>query len=55
MFDDSVDLIDVLAVRPAPVAPLGTVNAAEITAFVGPFVPNRHAMFLQISDVRVSV
>src|SRR5438477_7250694 len=39
---------------PAPVSPLRAVNAAEISFLVGPFVPNRHAVFVEIFDVGVA-
>ncbi len=37
-----------------PIPPLRTVDTAEIAFFIGPLVPNRHAMFLEIFDVRVA-
>ncbi len=49
-----VDLVDARAVAAAPVAPLRAVNAAEISVFVGPFVPNRDAVFVEIFDVGVA-
>ncbi len=54
LFDDTLDLVDVFAVRPAPVAPLRAVDAAEVALLVGPFVPDADAAFLQISDVGVA-
>src|SRR5262249_27697608 len=49
-----VDLIDADAVPSAPIPPLRAVNAAEISFFVRPLVPNRHAMFVEKFDVRVA-
>src|SRR5207244_2079768 len=52
--DDVVDLIDSDAVRAVPIAPLRAVDAAEISFFVRPLVPNGDAVFVEIFDVGVA-
>src|SRR5436190_7949239 len=52
--DDVVDLIDTHAAFAAPIAPLRTVNAAEFAVFVGPFIPDRDAMFVEVANVRIA-
>src|ERR1022692_1754182 len=52
--DDFVDLIDAHAIFTAPISPLRTVNASEISVLVCPFVPNRHAMFVEIANVGIA-
>ncbi len=54
LLDHAVDLVDSLVVRPAPVAPLRAVNPAEITLLVGPFIPDRDSLLLEVADVRVA-
>ena len=48
------DLVVGLAVRAFPGAPLLAVDGAEIAAGVGPFVPDRHPVRLEIGDVGVA-
>ena len=50
-FDEVADLIDLAAVGSRPAAPLNAVDRAQVAVFVGPFVPNRHAVVVQILDV----
>src|SRR5205085_748370 len=45
-----VDLIDPDAILTAPITPLRAVNATEISFFVGPLVPDRHAVFVVIFE-----
>ena len=52
--DHVADLVDGLAVLRRPGAPLLAVDRAEIAALVGPFVPDAHAVLLQIFDVGVA-
>src|SRR5512138_1771689 len=52
--DRATDLIDRLTVRRGPRAPLPTVDGSELTVLIGPFVPNRNAVVLQVLDVRVA-
>ena len=50
-----VDLVVNAPVVPFPAAPLLPVNRAEVAVLVGPFVPDRNAMLVQVSDIRVPV
>ena len=52
--DDLVNLVDRAAVGGAPVAPLRAINAAQIAVLVRPFIPDRHATFVEIFDVGVA-
>ncbi len=45
------DLVDVLAGGRRPVTPLVTVHGPQIAIGVGPFVPDRHAVFFQVRDI----
>src|ERR1700733_11156862 len=54
LVDYPCDLIVCPAVWPLPGAPLLTVDRAEITVFIGPFVPDGNAMRLEIGDVGVA-
>ncbi len=45
------DLVDRLAIGRRPAAPLVAVDRAEVAVLVGPFIPDRHAVFLQVADV----
>src|SRR5690606_31625529 len=45
---------DLAAVGGAPSTPLRAVDRAEIAVLVGPLVPDRHAVPVQIIDVRVA-
>ena len=48
------DLVDLASVRGFPVSPLMAVDRAEVAVFVGPFVPDAYAVFLQGTDVGVA-
>ena len=50
--DEPGNLIDGLAVRALPAPPLLAVNRSEVAVRIGPFVPDRDAVFLQVGDVR---
>src|SRR6266404_7064908 len=52
--DHFVDLIDARAVFAPPIAPLRAINAAEFAFFIGPFVPNAHAMLVEITNVGIA-
>ena len=52
--NDVVDLVDRLAVRGSPVAPLCTVDATQIAVFVGPLVPNGNTIIVQEFDIGVA-
>ena len=54
-FDQVPDLIDGRAARIGPGSPLPAVDRPEIAALVGPFVPDRHAVVMQILDVGVAL
>src|SRR4051812_20925889 len=49
-----IDLVDRSSIRCAPIAPLRAVNAAQIAVRIGPLIPNRDTMILQIFDVRLA-
>ena len=51
VFDDARDLIDRGAIRSAPVAPLGSIDAAEVALLIGPLVPDGDIVFPQIAGV----
>jgi hypothetical protein len=54
LLDDLVNLIEGPSVGRAPVAPLRTINAAQAAVLVRPFVPDRHAVLVEIFDVGVA-
>ena len=55
VFDDTRDLIDRGAIRSAPVAPLGPIDAAEVALLIGPFVPDGDIVFPQIAGVCIAL
>ena len=54
LLDDLIDLVDAAAIDRAPITPLRAIDATEIAIGIGPFIPNSHAVLIQIFDVRVS-
>ena len=52
--DDLVNLVDRAAVGGAPVAPLRAIDAAQITIAVGQFIPDRHAVLVEILGIGVA-
>ena len=46
LFYDLFDLIDATAFGRFPISPLGAVDAAEVSIFVGPLVPDANFVFL---------
>ena len=52
--DEIGNLVDASPVEGRPRAPLITVNRAEITVFVGPIVPDRDVMFVEVLDIGVA-
>lgn len=52
---DLGNLIDCFAIGSAPTPPLLTVDRPEVAPFISPFIPNAHAMFFQVSDIRVAL
>lgn len=51
VFDDAGDLIDGGAIRSAPVAPLRSIDSAEVAIRIGPFIPDGDIVFPQVADV----
>ena len=43
-----------MPVRCLPATPLLAVDRAEITIFIGPFIPDRDVIFLQIPNIRIA-
>lgn len=54
LVDHLRDLVDMAAVRRGPTAPLVSVNRSEVAVGIGPFVPNRHVVVVQIADVGIA-
>ena len=54
LLDDVVYLIDGASVGRSPIAPLRTVDAAQIAIGIGPFIPNGHLVFVEILDIRIA-
>ena len=53
--DDIVNLVDAPAIGRAPVGPLRTIHAAQIAGFfVGPFIPDAHAVVVEPFDVGIA-
>src|SRR5215470_16850692 len=48
------DLIDAAAVRRRPRAPLVAVDRTEIAVLVGPFIPDAHAVLVEIFDIGIA-
>ena len=38
----------------SPIAPLRAIDAAEVAVFIGPFVPDRDAVLVQVTNVGVT-
>ncbi len=55
LLDHPVDLVDGSAIGGAPVAPLRAINPAQIPLGIGPFIPDRHSMLLEILDVGIAL
>src|ERR1051325_11178125 len=54
LLDDFVALVDGTAIGSSPIAPLGAIDTAEIALGVGPFVPDSHAVLVEIFDVGIA-
>ncbi len=54
LLDQLGDLVDTAAIRCRPGAPLRPINRPEIAIFIGPFIPDTHAIFLEIADVGIA-
>ena len=55
VLDHASDLVDGDPLRSAPVAPLRSIDAAEVSLFIRPLIPNRDFVFLEIGSVRVAL
>ena len=55
LFDHLVDLVYRAAARCSPIAPLRSVDSAQIAFSVGPLVPDRDAVFVEIFDISVAL
>ena len=53
ILDDARDLVDGATLGGAPPAPLRSVDGAEIAVRIGPLVPDRDAVLLEVADVGV--
>src|SRR5262249_40034940 len=53
-FDDARHLVDGPTVRPRPRTPLPAVHRPEVAMFIGPFVPDRHPMIVEILDIGIA-
>ena len=53
--DGVLDLVDGAAVGCLPRAPLLAVDRPEVAVFVGPFVPDRDVLLLQIGDISIAL
>src|SRR5207342_868383 len=51
LVDDPLDLVDLLAIGSRPAAPLLAVDRAELACGIGPLVPDRDLVVLQVGDV----
>src|SRR6267142_4121118 len=52
--DDAVNLVNGGAFLGAPITPLRPINTAQAAVWIGPFVPDRHARFVEVFDVRIT-
>ena len=53
VLDEGTDLIDRASVRRGPGSPLMAVHGSEIAVFVCPFIPDFHAVLVEVGDVGV--
>src|SRR5574337_604766 len=54
LLDHPADLVDRATVDGGPGAPLPPVDRTELAMFIGPFVPDAHAVLFQVGDVGVA-
>ena len=47
-------LVDVPAIRCQPVTPLGTIDGPQAAIFVGPLIPYRNAIFIQVGNIGIA-
>src|SRR5215207_7723622 len=55
LLDHFADLIDRFAVPARPRSPLPTIHRPPLALGVGPLVPNRNSVLVEITDIRVAV
>ena len=53
--DEGLDLVDLAPVRGLPMAPLMTIDGAEISLLVRPFVPDADSVLLEVADIGVAL
>ena len=53
--DDFLYLVDRSTVRFSPISPLGPVDTPQVSGLVGPFVPDRDLVFVEVFDVGVAL
>jgi hypothetical protein len=51
--DDLVNLMDGTAIGGAPVTPLRSVDPTQVPLGIGPFIPNAHPVFTQVTDIGI--
>ncbi len=51
LLDDILELIDRSSIRRGPGAPLLAIDRPELAIFIGPFIPDAHAILVQIAHV----
>ena len=49
--NEAIDLINAATVAIRPMAPLRTVHGPQFAVFISPFIPDSHAIFLQITHI----
>ena len=54
LVDEQRDLVDHRASTSFPAPPLLAINGAELAGRIGPLVPDRDAVFLEVGDVRLA-
>ena len=54
LLDDLPDLIDMSPVRRRPAAPLDAIDRTEFAILVGPLIPYRYAVVLEVANVAVA-
>src|SRR3954454_7550792 len=54
LLDHISDLVDGFRLAAGPRSPLVAIYGSELALFVGPLVPNRYAMLVEIANVRIA-
>jgi len=55
LLDNLRNLVDVAAAAVGPASPLVAVYGAQLTVGIRPFIPNFHAVLLEVGDVGVAL